>query len=192
MIVPIHHSNQSCHTPFEAIIFLKQLPWGDSLKILESRISQFRWCGWADSSNKLTPQQLKQCLTLWQSHQLWASSIRLPELSGIVGLTYIISSHSLFVRFEILDMMFVNDLCIMIIMYCICCTSYVMSCHLDRMPCTSYSVDVRLSPTGPTVSVKPGNTKVGCGEGWVDQISRKNLTPNGGWVREIPEIFREI
>ena len=115
MIVPIHHSIQSCHMPLEAIIFLKQLPWGNSLKMLESRITQFRWCGWADSSNKLTPQQLKQCLTLWESHQLWASSIRLPELSGIVGLTYIISSHSLFVRFEMLDMMFVNGLGIIII-----------------------------------------------------------------------------
>ena len=47
-------------------------------------------------------------------------------------------------------------------------------------------VHVRLSPTGPTVSVKPGNTKVGCGEGFSGSNLPKNLpyhshTPYHPW-----------
>ena len=53
----------------------------------------------------------------------------------------------------------------------LCYVVQAMSCHVDfdLMPCTSFPSDmVRLSPTGPTVSVKPGNTKVRsvrCAEG---------------------------
>lgn len=54
-----------------------------------------------------------------------------------IDLLYIISSHSLFVRFEMLDMMFVNNLCIIIIyihvVQAMSCHAILIACHVHRI-----------------------------------------------------------